>query len=89
MRVFGAGIDHGRQQDVVLQLQSGVGVAFERDEVDDEIVLDGEHGVVLEMRVALGEDLRGDGLVVGMRDLLPVSIPCRCSRCMRGLHTMR
>lgn len=54
--------------DVVLQVQLGLGVVLARLEVDDEIVLDGENGVVDQMRVVVRVDLVDDGAVIRVGD---------------------
>lgn len=45
------------------------GQLFDRVEVDDEVVLDGEDGVGGEPWVVLGVDLSDDGLVLVVCDL--------------------
>lgn len=64
----------GREHDVVLKLERGLGVTLEGLEVDDEVVLDGEDGVSLEPGVVLGVELRRAALEVVMGDLCIVSI---------------
>lgn len=58
------------EDQIELELSDGVlDWALVLLEVDDEIVLDGEHGVGLEPWVVLGVDLCDDGLVVWVGDL--------------------
>lgn len=54
--------------DVVLQVELGLGVIGLGLEVDNQIVLDGEDGVDVEVRVVGGVDLVDDGGVVGVGD---------------------
>lgn len=54
--------------DVVLQVELGLGVIGLGLEVDNQVVLDGEDGVDVEMRVVGGVDLVDDGGVVGVGD---------------------
>lgn len=56
-------IRKSRHLEVVRQLELGVGVALEGEEVDQQRVLDSEDGVVLDVLAAAVEDLRDDGLV--------------------------
>lgn len=53
----------GRQNDVILEFQLGLGIAMQRLEVDDQIVLDSEDGVGGQPRVILGIQLRGTALI--------------------------
>lgn len=56
-------LSSGRQADVVLQLQLGLGVTFSRDKRHAQLVLDGKHGVILQVLAVLVEDLGGQRLV--------------------------
>lgn len=58
------------EKDVVGELESGIWVALERDEVHDEVILDGEDGVGGQIWVVGWEDLGGDGDVVVVGDLM-------------------
>ena len=54
---------HGGHVDVILQFQLGLLVVPSRHELDDEGVLDGEDGVVVEVVALSVEDLRRDWFV--------------------------
>jgi hypothetical protein len=54
--------------DVVLHVEGGLGVIGLGLEVDNEIILDGKHGVDVEMRVVAGVNLVDNGGVIGMGD---------------------
>ena len=53
----------GGQDDVVVEVQSGNGVALERGEVNEEVILDGEDGVIGDIGVVARVELSGDALV--------------------------
>lgn len=57
------------EKDVVGELESSIWVALERDEVYDEVILDGEDGVSGQIWVISWENLSGDGDVVVVGDL--------------------
>ena len=60
----------GREHDVVLELEGGVGIALEGLEVHDKVVLDGEDGVGLQPGVVLGVQLGRAALILIVRDLV-------------------
>lgn len=72
--LLGVGIDAlvvlGREHNIVLELQLGLGVALEGLKVAEQIVLDGEDGVGLQPGVILGVELGSAALEVGVGDLL-------------------
>lgn len=56
------------QLDVVLEVEAGLGVISLGLEVHNKVVLDGEDGVDVQMRVVAGVDLVDNGGVVGVGD---------------------
>lgn len=58
------------QRNIVLQLERGLRVALSRHKLDLELVLDGKHGVLVEVFALLVEDLGSQGLVALLLDLL-------------------
>lgn len=57
------------QDNIVFQIQLGFGVSFFRLEINNQVILHGEHGICLEVLVVVGEYLGCDGLVFGVGDL--------------------
>ena len=59
----------GGEDDVVLEVEGGLGVALAGLEVHDQVVLDGEDGVGSQPGVVPGVELGGAALEVGVGDL--------------------
>lgn len=57
-----------RQANVILQLQFGILITLQRREINNQIVLDGKHGVRAQIGVVAREDLRGHAREVRMAD---------------------
>lgn len=70
------------EDNVVNQLQLGMGIAFDWREIHHEIILDGKDGVAGEIRVVGGEDLSSDWdmIVVGNLESQLLVVQCAVFR---------